>query len=558
MKYLNQADTPLLEDKLHFYSLAEEKFQTILSLNSSHSETLYQFALMRLERDDLLREEEQKEGEERRMTRAREEIRNAEQMLTQIIHNDTSRRGEITGEAHRTLASLYLQHFSLFLPSHHNSSLSLIRKSLTHLERAREILASHSTELALYFFEYCEAFNTFWETYFATHSGPTCDSNEQLTIIQDCFLFFKQTIDSCLSFPSCSSGLMDRDIYLLYGTFLNNYCEFVTAVTVTSPFYDHLRSDVFHTFLHGVVVDTIRSVSRTLCFLGNLSLDDSSAGLVEKERERVPDEVVENIECLSLSADLLRSLLEIWDWNKVEPRSLCSPASDLESFYDDSRSLIYLRIYIRVMLRIHQSHCSGEVVFSNLLSLAEDLMFFSSVIERHSQELEISKLCALFGGNLLSLLQQDCSLGEGLFHLPCFDSSSLDSFSDLTDQLYQYSKSFFLVAIPVYESQSRKVQVIEEDKGRDRKESEESVIEGSDYCTLLYNLLCVCWKLHQSDECEEYLRKYIQSLSAEKSCQESEVVDEVMTEIQRDKDINGFFESEICDRVRHQLLHPLP
>jgi hypothetical protein len=556
LKYLEQIeddDANEFQEKISHYSLAEEKFNRAISLFPSHAETLYQLALLKLERWNLIKEEASSPSP------APEEIHNIEQMLLQIVANDTSRRGETTGHAHRALATLYLQHFFLFLPSHHNSYLSLVKKSLMHLERTRDILSSHSTELDLYFFEYCEAFNTFWETCWMTQPGP-CDHNE-VTIIQDCFSIFKETIDSCLSFPSCSSGLVDRDVYLLYGTFLNNFCEFVTTtVTITSPFYDHLRSDAFGTFLHDVVVESIRSVFGTLCFLGNFSWDDSSDSLVEKERrgERPPDEVVENIECLSLSGDLMRSLLEIWDW-KSECSSLPTPVCNLENIYHDSSKLIHLRIWIRVILRAHHSHSSSELLFGNFCSLGEDFMFLGSLIDRHQLELEISKFTTSFDGNLLSLLQQERSFGEASlppFHLLVhfLDLSNLDSSADLTCQLYESSKSSFLIAVAVYGSQSREDQVKGQRKqGKEHQEEEEDVIEVSDYCTLLYNLVCVCWKLHQSDECEGYLRNYIQSLSALKNCQQSEIIDEVMTEIQRDKDIVGFFESEICDRVRHQL-----
>jgi hypothetical protein len=117
--------------------------------------------------------------------------------------------------------------------------------------------------------------------------------------------------------------------------------------------------------------------------------------------------------------------------------------------------------------------------------------------------------------------------------------------------LYESSKYFFLTAVPLFESQSRDG---DDAKGEETEEKGD-VIEASDYCTLLYNLVCVCWQLRQSEDanCETYLSKYVQSLSALRNCQPNEVLDEVMTEIQRDKDIPGFYESEICERIRHHL-----
>jgi hypothetical protein len=127
------------------------------------------------------------------------------------------------------------------------------------------------------------------------------------------------------------------------------------------------------------------------------------------------------------------------------------------------------------------------------------------------------------------------------------------SMGELVLRLFQHSRRSLITALALSDS----------------TKTAEKIIDSSDHCTLLYNLLCVSWRLHllnsspddvnansESDsvsDCEKFLRQYMRELSAEKRRPVTEIVDEVMSEIQNDNDIIGLFESDLCARVRQEM-----
>jgi hypothetical protein len=480
-----------------------------------------------------------------------------------MILNDTSQRGELTGHAHRHLALLYLRYSQIFLqqppqltrtlPSQqippHTCHMSLWQISHAHLLKAQEIFTVLTDpELDLYFFEHCGAMNSFWENWTTTSltlplplsTGDDTPERINPSQLQTFFLSFKETIESCLSFP-CSSGI-DREIYLLYGSYLTNFCDALLQLFLPS------RNDLLLLTLTDSVVPTMKIVIGMLRFLGN---ETSSEPLQILGPSQSLSE--EDIECLSLAGNVSRALLEVLDWIT----SIVSTTPQMELLSDHAVDLIWLRSFLRLVLMIQRS--PPEILFSALCSLGEDFLFLGSLLARHHSHLELSKFSLGFEEKILVLLRTEESLrggesnGTNEFCTALFELCHLTSLDELIWRLIQHSRTALLTSLTLYDSLLGTTEVI----------------DSSDHCTLLYNLLCVSWRLHQLEnsddnervrsarDCEKYLQQYLEALSREKreKINNTELIKEVMTEIEKDQDIIGFIESDVCRRVREDFIN---
>lgn len=401
------------------------------------------------------------------------DISTAMNILKDIISRDTSRRGETTGLAHRTIAAALVKNYTSFVLSSDLSAYeSLIQDAKAHMRMACGILANHAQDLDTLLFEFCELLHPMWLSYIDICKRTYNDSSEQLESDKYSHSVFLEKVGYMLSVvceelsaslqTDCSSGI-DLDVYLLWGEYLNDFVEHTIGrwMEFTPLDNDYVRSNIIKW------EEWFNVVANTLLVLS----DDNAEGLVQ-------------------GGDVQHSLLTLFVYFK----EITSPQ--------------YVSMILDLCKRLFDCrYASVENVpcLQTRSALADEWIAMADIVAHISHEPVLQEAISGFLRGQLAKFCVGYSDADGV---PCSEVAGIES---LVVNVLNEGKRIYVNAIQQYEEEV----VTQEGKvggGKLKPVDSEDMDEDDDNDVLsvaYYNAACVCWKLRHEDMCEVYMNRYL-------------------------------------------------
>lgn len=481
-------------------------FQEALSIAEDHAEGLYNLAMAELELIEEWNNEEDGEGDDesvimenikskgdrKRSSRLNDKLLKPCNLLQKVIKNDTSRRGETTGLAHRLLAMIFCKFFDVFVGKEKTLE-NMLKEIKSHIITSATILSNHA-DLDCYLFESCEVFHEMMAKLMHKFNSIEAPLEEKFRMIATYVNFVRSQLEECLQTPQ-SSGI-DFDVKLFDAAVLDNVLSFLVRILGSNKLYFDEEKKSF-------IVETIKNAVIVYNSLTLFVPDDAQA-----------QEVV---------GDLLQHSMEAFylvEWEGSD--------EGLEAFNIEltCKKLLVCRAITAVKLQTP----------SSMLSLADDIKEAGDRINNQSTQewaslvFETTEICRLQSSGALNTLFEVQKVYV-LESRPYFDVTSGamdcdDKKNGMThsEQLYSLAKKAYELA---FESNA-------EGNVSNNKDRDDDVTDI--FSTLHYNCMCVCWKLRDSEGCRAHCKRYIELEMANGS---DAKMDAVLLNMKEDDDLVG-------------------
>jgi hypothetical protein len=456
--------------KKKLFQQAMVLFQSALSLVENHADAMYNLAIAHLEvvyikcgSDDCMSPED-----------ILSHLTTPIDILSTVIVNDTSKRGETTGLAHRILANVYCRYREAVSLTMSNSFEKLFTSIRNHIIASVTILANHP-DLDTLLFENCQLFHDMISSFMQESEGDLSTLSITVTNV----LFLREQIDACLNTPQ-SSGI-DMDIKLLDGAILiDTMTYFVSVLEVFASEEEMLSEHLGEcTCMKNFISSSLSLHSSLVCF--------------------VPDDS----EVQTVAGDLVQGAIELHD--SLIAASKNGPGIDTVFRVGDCYCHdidIHLCLIELILCRCIASLQNPTA--NNFLALGDDLKAGADLVESDlssdSMSMLVDSIRELLvitdmGESGLSILlqkqQQNRLLNKNTGSRQEVISHTIDNGNmKQSYQLYQASKKYYEYALTITNSVPGECSL---KKCEDDEDDEDD--EPDNFSTIHYNLLCVLWKL---------------------------------------------------------------
>lgn len=553
-KLMKKAEGETGRKKVVTMRQAKVQFEQALTFMEGHADAMYNLAIAELELTcDICNDESTSEAI------ILDRLTIPCDILTAILANDTSGRGETTGLAHRLLANIYCRyHEAMSIPSggfHH-----LVEKIRAHIGASVTILANHS-DLDTLLFECCQLFQGMMSAHM-TSTVAESDLLSALIAVAENITFLREQVNFCLQTPQ-SSGI-DMEVKLLDGSALIEVAGVMVSALSSSE--DIFSRDKVVVFLEdhprvGVFIQE--------CILAALQLHDALVSFV-------PDDC----EVQRVAADLIQSAVEL----SCSVTSLRGESNDTVFWLNNGSSSEGLLDLQRWLLKLITCRCIGVMQVcsaNNLLALGDDLkaaaeymnsrLFMASVESNDGEALPSVQSWSKFIRHAVQVIALRESGEKGLKELLQKQSRAVSALQGKGDgagetelfleaeepllngshcvMLYSLARRCYEEALCIYYSNK------DDDGGdgvnaiaiADVDADDDDDDEPDNISTIHYNLLCVLWKLKESDTvlepaslCRHHFKRYM-AIEIESSGREN-VVSQLVQGALGDSDLEG-----VCD-----------
>jgi hypothetical protein len=413
-------------------------------------------------------------------------------ILSTVIANDTSKRGETTGLAHRIVANVYCRYYKAVNVG--NAPFNKFFEQIKiHISASVIILANHP-DLDTLMFESCQLLHGMMSAYMeeAGNSDLTV-----LIVIIDIITFLRRQVDDCLQTPQ-SSGI-DLEVKLLDGAVLIDVMGYlVNAMTVRDALDKKCK------------VQFLREQTAVMSFMQNciaaaLSLHDALISFV-------PDDS----EVQTVAGDLIQSAIELHDtWSAVCGGDTADQNTVFRMDEEIGHKELDLHEWLSRLINCRCIVTLQDPSANNLLALGDDLKAIGELLDSDGSSQGTGDSDAFVEGvlELLAIAESnglDTLLGrqnKSLLTLKA-SGSCLEAKSDevvgrngkgdcdcshasaslpqsLSTPIYARSRKCYESALIIYHSKT------EDGEGGDEDDDEEP----DNLSAIHYNLLCVLWKM---------------------------------------------------------------
>jgi len=545
--------------KKKYVEQARALFQSALSLMDSHADALYNLAVADLE---LVYDgcSEGSLSEENCVQQLASPCSN----LSSVIANDTSRRGETTGLAHRILANVSCRYHQAVMTKDHTSFDNLVVKIKSHISSSVTILANRP-DLDALLFESCQLFHGMMSTHIQQQqeAEQNCNMSEVVSTSAN-ITFLREQLDYCLQTPQ-SSGI-DLDVKMLEGAVLVDAMSYFVAVLAKDE-QDLTQEEVM---LHNAPF----CECALECVAASLQLHDALVSFVP-----------EDADVQTMAGDLVQGALELHDsFSAARARSTTPthfpPTSVFRAETKSSRGLDLDLDVQSWLTRLVICRCvvsAQEPSANSWLALGDDLKAIADMIESENSPgtkssdlvrdlLELLSIAEMGDSGVHVLLerQRQCQQQKRSADAKLVMTGSNSDFSlkDESAVVYQSARKCYESALVSYHANAC------QDALKTSDDTDDEVDEPDNAAAIHYNLLCVLWKLRDSEihgsasddsscsahehtkRCRDHLSKYLEleieteNLDEEEECQASAAGCDVVVNLLKDVDLRGINECE--------------
>ena len=493
--------------------------------------------------------------------------------LTSVIAKDTSNRGETTGLSHRIIANVLCRYYKAMMTVNADGSSSfehLVDIIKTHVTASMTMLANHP-ELDSLLFENCQLLNGMLSSYMEDNGSGL----SKLVTVSENIAFLRQQVNACLQTPQ-SSGI-DMNVKLLDGAILIEVMGYF--VNVLSGDEDASREQkVSYLGEHRGVTGFMQE-----CISVSLHLHDALVSFV-------PDDP----EVQTIAGDLVQSAVELYDSLGALSEHRGQECGIDTIFQVTKRTngdsgchTLDLQIWLVKLINCRCIVTLQECSANSMLALGDDLKAIGELVECDSDNTLRSK--SRFINDVLELLSISKLDEHGLDLLLERQSRSIaltlesdniankdvvvntdiimkseDSNVNISAPLYHQARTIYEAALRIYYTKASEDANVKCDKEEEEEEEEEP----DNISAIHYNLLCILWKIKETDLnnisllLQEHLKSYL-IIEIETACGDDDehdhnhdkarITNSILQQVISDTDLEGISKSEWWAEVLHEL-----
>jgi hypothetical protein len=540
VRLMKKAEEETAGKKKKIIEQAKACFDQALSLMEGHADALYNLALAELELSyDIC------DAESSTVAAIHAHLEKPCAILSTIISNDTSNRGETTGLARRILANVYCRYYKASMTAH-GSFEELVNKIKTHVATSMTILANHP-DLDTLLFENCQLFHGMMSAYMED-SG---DDLSALISVTENISFLRQQVNACLQTPQ-SSGI-DMDVKLLDGAILIEVIGYFVSVLGGGGGEEGVGSRqlkglflVEHSDVHRFTHDCISAALQLHDALISFVPDDSEVQIVAGDLVQSAIELHDSLSALmSDDSDMNGTVFRVSESEKTG------------SSYDlNLQSWLLKLVNCRCIVSLQD--CSAN----SMLALGDDLKAIGELVDSDNalpsktkfvnDVLELVTLSEVGESGLKRLLEtqhqaltQKVNGSDDIMKNDIKVDTCSEENVHISTPLYCHAKKSYESALSIYYMKgSDEVKGSYDDDNDDDEDNEEP----DNIAAIHYNLLCVLWQLKDTDSsssssCRDHLKSYL-SIEIEEACNEKanstlSATNEILQSMMQDTDLDG-------------------